>query len=178
MVSSISGYTDYSSIGSLSKIFGQNNTQNTDTSFSETMEDSISSYTDISEKATQDTDLYEYIKDSLGTPAGLEIEGFDYTQESSQSTDTQASTGSAQGSSGESDSYDEMDLNQDGVVTAEEILQYMQMQMQDELADTLSDSLSQNSSENTTGGLNTKNALNAYQNSSMSFTGSAMSIAV
>lgn len=87
--------------------------------------------------------------------------------DSLQSTD-EAQTASASSSSGssESSSSSEMDLNGDGKVTFDEIIQYMQMQMLNELAegleeesDNMDDSQKSNDAFET---IKSKEGLNAY----------------
>ena len=69
-----------------------------------------------------------------------------------------------------------MDLNKDGVVTADEIMQYMQNQQKNQLSETLENSLNKYSSNNIMGGLNTLNAASAYNNTLTSISGSAMTL--
>ena len=175
MVSAIGSVTDYSAMSSLNFIQGTDSTNSADDTFIDMLsdiEEDDSDTTDTDNKAKEKSDLYKYIKDAMGMPAGLSVEGFDYTQSSDSAP--QAASGSSD-STGSSNN--EMDLNNDGVVTADEIMQYMQNQQKNKLSETIQNSLNKYASENITGGLNTINAANAYNGSVLSsLSGSAMTL--
>ena len=178
MVSAIGGFTDYSVIGSLNLLSGNEQTNSTDNSFVDILADSENDTTessDIKETAQEKSDIYKYIKDSMGMPAGMSVEGFEYSQSSDSAAQSTSGTNEASSDtdSSENQQYDDMDLNKDGVVTAEEMLQYLQMQQQEELSETLQNSLNKYSQNDTIGGLNTKNAASAYQNTN-SISGNTM----
>ena len=183
MVSGIGSVTDYSAIGSLNLLQGTDQTNSADDTFMDILSDaegddnSDTETSEISDKASEKSDLYEYIKDAMGMPAGVNVEGFEYTQSSDSAAQaTSESTETSGSESGESQQYDEMDLNKDGVVTADEIMQYMQNQQKNQLSETLENSLNKYSSNNIMGGLNTLNAASAYNNTLTSISGSAMTL--
>ena len=179
MVSGIGSLTDYSVVGSLNILpgaDGSNSVNSADDTFPDILSDTESDdkdteTVDISEKAAEKSDLYEYIKDSMGMPPGVNVEGFEYSKSADSPAQASSGSSSASGSGGKN----EMDLNNDGVVTADEVMRYIQNQQKNGLSDTLQNSLNKYSSENITGGLNTINASNAY-NSLSSASGSAMTL--
>lgn len=183
MVSALGGVTDYSAIGSLNILSGTNQTNEADNSFLDILSDTeVDTSNDITETADKKSDIYNYIKDAMGMPAGVNVEGFDYSQSTdsaaqgtSETNDTSASAGSG---GDESQQYDDMDLNKDGVVSAEEVLRYLQMQQQEKLSETLENSLDKYSPDNIMGGLNSKNAASAYQTNSLSGNAMTLNIAV
>ena len=71
---------------------------------------------------TQEQAISKIDESSLGIPAGMEIEGVQNVEEVAQSDASQSGGGGS--SSEEDEEYDEMDLNQDGTVTAAEMIIY------------------------------------------------------
>lgn len=186
MVSGIGSVTDYSAISSLNILQNTDQTNSAEDTFIDILADAegddsdseSSKVSETSEKDFEKSDLYQYIKDSMGMPAGVNVEGFEYTQNSDSAAQAASDSAESSGSgNGESQTqYDEMDLNKDGVVTADEIMQYMQQQQKNQLSETIQNSLNKYSPDNIMGGLNTINASNAYSNTLTSISGSAMTL--
>ena len=117
--------------------------------------------------------------DSAGTTAGMSFDDMVANGVISNTEDEKASTGiTAMGGSSEkeetsssSGSNSEMDLNNDGQVTMDEIVRYMQMQMADNMSEQMSSEdgsfeMGQQAQQNT--GIEefkTRQAANAYQSS-------------
>ena len=102
------------SIGTYSQI------EKTDT---EVFEDSFQDVLDSVGDKTQENSVQKIDESSLGVPAGMEIEGIHDVEELAQS-DTSQSGGSGSSSQEDDEEYDEMDLNQDGTVSAAEVIIY------------------------------------------------------
>lgn len=72
---------------------------------------------------TQEQTISKIDESSLGVPAGMEIESVQSVEDVAQS-DTSQSSGGGSSSEDDEEDYDEMDLNQDGTVTAAEMIIY------------------------------------------------------
>ena len=136
-------------LSSFSTLAGLNNSNNS-SSTSSTSSSNSSSIDDI-------------IK-NLGTSSS---EASDSASESSDSTASSGSGGSGGGSSSSSSSS-KMDLNGDGVVTVDEILQYLEMQKADNSSDPTKSASEQQESDtdafkDAVNQFKTKNATQAYQ---------------
>ena len=101
------------SIGTYSQV------EKTDT---EVFEDVFQDALEAVDDKTQEQSISKIDESSLGIPAGMEIEGVQSVEEVAQSDASQSGGGGS--SSEEDEEYDEMDLNQDGTVTAAEMIIY------------------------------------------------------
>ena len=109
MVSGIGSVTDYSAVGSLNLLQGTDQTNSADDTFMDILSDaegddnSDTETSEISDRASEKSDLYEYIKDAMGMPAGVNVEGFEYTQSSDSAAQATSESNETSGSeSGES----------------------------------------------------------------------------
>ena len=100
------------SIGTYSQV------EKTDT---EVFEDVFQDALEAVDDKTQEQTISKIDESSLGVPAGMEIEGVEDVEQTSQSSNSSSGGGS---SSEDDEEYDEMDLNQDGTVTAAEMIIY------------------------------------------------------
>lgn len=102
------------SIGTYSQV------EKTDT---EVFEDVFQDALEAVDDKTQEQAISKIDESSLGIPAGMEIEGVQSVEEVAQSDASQSGGGGSSSEDDEED-YDEMDLNQDGTVTAAEMIIY------------------------------------------------------
>ena len=102
------------SIGTYSQV------EKTDT---EVFEDVFQDALEAVDDKTQEQSISKIDESSLGVPAGMEIEGVQSVEEVAQSDASQSGGGGSSSEDDEED-YDEMDLNQDGTVTAAEMIIY------------------------------------------------------
>ena len=100
------------SIGTYSQV------EKTDT---EVFEDVFQDALEAVDDKTQEQTISKIDESSLGVPAGMEIEGVEDVEQTSQSSNSSSGGGS---SSEDDEEYDEMDLNQDGTVTPAEMIIY------------------------------------------------------
>ena len=101
------------SIGTYSQV------EKTDT---EVFEDVFQDALEAVDDKTQEQTISKIDESSLGVPAGMEIEGVEDVEQTSQSSNS--SSGGDSSSEDDEEDYDEMDLNQDGTVTAAEMIIY------------------------------------------------------
>ena len=101
------------SIGTYSQV------EKTDT---EVFEDVFQDALEAVDDKTQEQTISKIDESSLGVPAGMEIEGVEDVEQTSQSSNSSSGGGSS--SEDDEEDYDEMDLNQDGTVTAAEMIIY------------------------------------------------------
>lgn len=101
------------SIGTYSQV------EKTDT---EVFEDVFQDALEAVDDKTQEQTISKIDESSLGVPAGMEIEGVEDVEQTSQSSNSSSGGGSS--SEDDEEDYDEMDLNQDGTVTAAEMIVY------------------------------------------------------
>lgn len=87
----------------------------------EVFEDVFQDALEAVDDKTQEQTISKIDESSLGVPAGMEIEGVEDVEQTSQSSNSSSGGGS---SSEDDEEYDEMDLNQDGTVTAAEMIIY------------------------------------------------------
>ena len=101
------------SIGTYSQV------EKTDTeAFEDVFQDALEAVDD----KTQEQTISKIDESSLGVPAGMEIEGVEDVEQTSQSSNSSSGGGSS--SEDDEEDYDEMDLNQDGTVTPAEMIIY------------------------------------------------------
>ena len=122
MVDSIGGNDSlYSTIGIGAYSIGTySQVEKTDT---EVFEDVFQDALEAVDDKTQEQSISKIDESSLGIPAGMEIEGVQSVEEVAQSDASQSGGGGSSSEDDEED-YDEMDLNQDGTVTAAEMIIY------------------------------------------------------
>ena len=101
------------SIGTYSQV------EKTDT---EVFEDVFQDALEAVDDKTQEQTISKIDESSLGVPAGMEIEGVEDVEQTSQSSNSSSGGGSS--SEDDEEDYDEMDLNQDGTVTPAEMIIY------------------------------------------------------
>lgn len=101
------------SIGTYSQV------EKTDT---EVFEDVFQDALEAVDDKTQEQTISKIDESSLGVPAGMKIESVQSVEDVAQSDTSQSGGGSS--SSEDDEEYDEMDLNQDGTVTAAEMIIY------------------------------------------------------
>ena len=101
------------SIGTYSQV------EKTDT---EVFEDVFQDALEAVDDKTQEQTISKIDESSLGVPAGMEIEGVEDAEQTSQSSNSSSGGGSS--SEDDEEDYDEMDLNQDGTVTVAEMIIY------------------------------------------------------
>ena len=142
MVDSISDSIYSQSVAGAYSIGTYSQVNKTDTEVFETaFQDTLDALGD----KTQEQSVAKIDESALGIPAGMEIEGVENSKSTAQNEGTSSSGGSGASSSSEEDEeeYDEMDLNQDGTVSAAEMIIYeMRQGMSETGTATMSDAIS------------------------------------
>lgn len=143
MVDSISDSIYSQSVAGAYSIGTYSQVNKTDTEVFETaFQDTLDALGD----KTQEQSVAKIDESTLGIPAGMEIEGAQDTQSVAQSEESSSSgSGGSSSDSEDEEEYNEMDLNQDGTVSAAEMIIYeMRQGMSSDGTDsaTVSDALS------------------------------------